>query len=152
VVACSKPPQVTTIQWSKSSTHIRPEQHVLRDLSVDESSGGHTLSRHVGRSDADLRDRLAHEHVSAASTYSDRMTAEQAVGAALAANHDRITSWAQRSSGHPNLVLDYDSPTPLGRTLRRGESSPSPCSHGLVILKWKPPSSYYVLTSYPECR
>ena len=39
-----------------------------RDLSLDESMGGHTLARHVGKSDAELADRLSRERqVSAAS-------------------------------------------------------------------------------------
>ncbi len=51
-----------------------------RDLSIDDARGGHTLKRHVGRTDAQLAERLAREHVSAASTYPDRATAERVVG------------------------------------------------------------------------
>lgn len=123
-----------------------------RDLSRDEAEGGHTLSRHVGRTDEELRQRLQHEHISAASTYTDRAAAEQAVGAALAANAQRINDWAASSGGHPNLVLDFDSPQAIGRSLRRGQSQSTPCSHALVVLKWKPPTDYFVLTSYPDCR
>lgn len=48
---------------------------VRYDLERDERRGGHTLSRHVGRSDADLRERLSRERqISAASTYTDRVT------------------------------------------------------------------------------
>jgi hypothetical protein len=123
-----------------------------RDLSRDEAAGGHTLARHVGRSDEELLDRLAHERISAASTYTDRASAEQAVGAAIAANHNRIEEWVARSGGHPNLVLDYESGTPIGRTLRRGDQNSRPCARAVVVLKWKRPADYYVLTSYPECR
>jgi Bacterial CdiA-CT RNAse A domain len=57
-----------------------------RDLSVDESMGGHTLARHVGKIDAELLQRLRREpQISAASTYTDRTSAESVVGAALAA-------------------------------------------------------------------
>jgi hypothetical protein len=122
-------------------------------LSEDEADGGHTLRKHVGRTDEQLRERLARErNISAASTYTDRATAEQAVGAAIAGNRDSIAGWLDRSERHSNLVLDYDAPQPVGRTLRRGESNPLPCSHATVVLKYQPPGSYYVLTSYPECR
>ena len=123
-----------------------------RDLSRDEAEGGHTLSRHVGRTDDELRERLQHEHISAASTYTDRAAAEQAVGAAIAANAQRINGWVASSGGHTNLVLDYDSPQPIGRSLRRGQAQSTPCSHALVVLKWKRPADYFVLTSYPDCR
>ncbi|MBZ5655590.1 MAG: hypothetical protein LAO56_09970 [Acidobacteriia bacterium] len=124
-----------------------------RDLSQDEAAGGHILRKHVGRTDDQLLERLDHErNISGASTYTDRATAERAVGAAIAQSQDRIQRWLNRSGGHPNLVLDYDADQPIGRTINRGESQSRPCSHALVVLKYEPPSGYYVLTSYPECR
>jgi hypothetical protein len=128
---------------------------VSRDLAQDEAAGGHTLKKHVGRTDEQLQERLMRErNIAAASTYTDRSTAEHAVGVALQENHDKIDRWLARPGGHPNLVLDYDgSPSaPIGRTLRRGQSSTEPCSHAVVVLKWDGGSSYHVLTSYPECR
>ena len=124
-----------------------------RDLSQDEAAGGHILRKHVGRTDDELLERLDNErNISGASTYTDRTTAERVVGAAIARSQDRIQHWLNRSGGHPNLVLDYDSDHPIGRTINRGESLSRPCSHALVVLKYDPPSGYYVLTSYPECR
>jgi hypothetical protein len=124
----------------------------IRDLSQDEAAGGHILRKHVGRTDEQLLERLDHErNISGASTYTDRTTAERVVGAAIAQSQDRIQRWLSRSGGHANLVLDYDSDQPIGRTINRGDSHSRPCSHALVVLKYEAPS-YYVLTSYPECR
>ena len=123
-----------------------------RDLTQDEAAGGHVLRKHVGRTDDELRERLDHErNISGASTYTDRSTAERAIGAAIATSQDRIQRWLTRSGGRPNLVLDYDSHQPIGRTINRGDRQSRPCSHALVVLKYSAPS-YYVLTSYPECR
>jgi hypothetical protein len=127
-------------------------QGLPRDLSQDEAAGGHVLHKHVGRTDDELRERFQRErNISGASTYTDRSTAEHAVGAAIALSQERIQRWLNRSGGHPNLVLDYDGSQPLGRTLNRGDSQSRPCSHAVVVLKYAAPS-YYVLTSYPECR
>ncbi len=138
-----------------SATNSRIEAHSsgpARDLTQDEDAGGHVLCKHVGRTDDELRERLERERsISGASTYTDRSTAEHAVGAAIARSQDRIQRWLNRSGGHPNLVLDYDSGQPLGRTLNRGDSQSRPCSHAVVVLRYAAPS-YYVLTSYPECR
>lgn len=76
------------------------------DLSRDEARGGHTLERHVGRSDDQLVDRLSREPgVSAASTYADRATAERVVEQTLARNRERIDSWLDRVGYRPNLAL-----------------------------------------------
>jgi len=135
----------------------RAESHLAngsrRDLSQDEAAGGHVLRKHVGQTDDELRERLERDRrITGASTYTDRPAAEHAIGAAIAESQDRIQRWLNRSGGHPNLVLDYDSETPIGRTINRGESEAHPCAHALVVLKYAGPNQYYVLTSYPECR
>jgi hypothetical protein len=120
---------------------------------VDEEMGGHTLQRHIGRTDDELRERLERERrISAASTYTDRVTAEHVIAEAVRQDQDRIQRWLERSGGHPNLVLDYHSDQQVGRVLNRGESHSVPCSNAVVVLKWAGPNRYYVLTSYPECR
>lgn len=126
-----------------------------RDLSIDERMGGHTLQRHVGRTDADLFDRLDRQPgISAASTYTDRATAERVVGETLARERGRIDRWLNRSGSRPNLTLDYRGPVsaPIGRTVRRGDTRVLPCSDAIVVLRWDSRRNYYVLTSYPERR
>jgi hypothetical protein len=130
------------------------EPGVRRDLSADESMGGHTLARHVGRTDAELAERLRREpQISAASTYTDRATAERAVGAALASAGRQLAAWEHRSGRRPNLVLHYTERggQPLGGSLSRGDSQPVPAFRALVVLRWDERARRaYVLTSYPE--
>jgi hypothetical protein len=150
LAACTRPPApengpATAAPSFSTSRH---------DLSQDEAAGGHTLRKHVGRTDAELRDRLRREHnISAASTWNDRESAESAIGAAIAQQNSKITHWLERES-HPNLVLDYngDSAHPFGRTLRRGKDRIEPCARAVIVLKWDGGKTYHVLTAYPECR
>lgn len=140
---------------SRTSSDLPRNAGAARDLSQDESAGGHTLRKHVARSDDELRERLRHErNISAASTWTDRQTAERAVGIALQQNRDKIDRWLNRPGGHPNLVIDYDGEPsqPIGRSLRRDADESQPCAHAIIVLKWTGPNDYYVLTSYPECR
>jgi hypothetical protein len=132
--------------------HVAMQAAAKRDLSRDESRGGHTLERHIGKTDAQLRERLDEESISTDSTYTDRDTAEMAVAAAIHENDARMNTWLHRPGGHSNLVLDYDSDSPLGRSMRRDNPQSFPCSHAVAILKWLSPSDYFVLTSYPDCR
>ena len=154
-ISCQPPPSAGSANASPSEQiHPRSESRsgAARDLSQDEAAGGHVLSKHVGRTDDQLRERLARErNISGASTYTDRATAEVVIGAAIALSQDRIQRWLDRSGGRPNLVLDYDSNQPIGRTINRGDNQSRPCSHAVVVLKYAAPS-FYVLTSYPECR
>jgi CDI toxin RNase A-like protein len=156
LAACQSPPANGNEAASTppGKMEVRAEgQIVPRDLSQDEALGGHVLRKHVGQTDDDLRERLRRErNISGASSYTDRGTAERAIGDALGRNRDRIQRWVEKPGGHANLVLDYDGDQPIGRTLNRGDSQPRLCSHAVVVLKYDPPGSYHVLTSYPECR
>ncbi len=153
LAACSRPPGNTG--GERGSNSNRPSNHTgARNLAIDEEEGGHTLKKHVGRSDRELRERMQREpNISAASTYTDRHTAEDFIGDCLSENDGRVGQWLERDR-HPNLVLDCegDPAWPIGRSLRRGQTEVEPCSRATVVLKWKQPHEYYVLTSYPDCQ
>lgn len=125
----------------------------LRDLARDEKRGGHTLSRHVGLTDAQLRERLRKDgRLSAASTWPDRATAERVVTAAIKRSTRRIAEWTAREGSRANLVIDWPGDGKvIGRSLKRGAKEPVPCTRALVVLRWDAEAEiYYVLTSYPE--
>jgi Bacterial CdiA-CT RNAse A domain len=123
------------------------------DLARDEQRGGHTLDKHVGRTDAELRERIDRERdISAASTWTDRDTAERAVADALRANREKIDRWMARGYPRPNLALHFDAGQTIGRSLRHGESEVVPATTAVVVLKADSADSFYVLTTYPEAR
>ena len=127
-----------------------------RDLETDERHGGHTLARHVGLSDADLRARLRREgRLAAASTWNDRRTAERIVAATIERSRAEIGRWRGRRTPRPNLALDWKGSEIIGRTFSRGAARAVPVSCATVVLRVRPSArgDYYVLTSYPEpCR
>ena len=121
------------------------------DLGSDEKKGGHTLERHVGKTDAELATRLkAEPNIAAASTYRDRATAEITVGEALSVDAAKVEAWRARKGDRPNLVLDIQVPSAIGRTLRRGGTARESDS-AVVVLKWDGKGGF-VLTSYPQER
>ena len=123
------------------------------DLARDEERGGHTLKKHVGQSDEQLRERLLREgDISAASTWTDRETAETTVAEALHAERGRIQNWMRRGYPRANLALHYDAARVIGRGLRRGESQTVECRRAVIVLRAEGQDNYYVLTSYPEAR
>lgn len=163
LIACQTPTSTSGASATSPSTStagsavFRGESHAtsgpIRDLGRDEAQGGHILRKHVGQTEGQLRERLERErNITGASTYTDRSTAEHAVGAAIAQSQSEIQNWLGQPGKHPNLVLDYDSDGPIGRSMNRGEYQSRVCQHAIVVLKYNGPNHYYVLTSYPECR
>jgi hypothetical protein len=126
---------------------------VRYDLGRDEERGGHTLSRHVARTDVELEERLEREsNISAASTWTDRETAEETMAEALHAERGRVESWMRRGYPRANLALHYSAERSIGRSLRRGERAPVACTDAVIVLRADGPESFYVLTAYPEAR
>ena len=116
--------------------------------------GGHTLARHVAKTDDELRDRLRREpDISSASTYSDRMTAEEVVGAALSSSGPSFNAWRNRTGRRPNFVLHFAAGRNIGRSITRGHRETVTCEDALIVLRWDDRRHrFYVLTSYPETR
>ncbi len=129
-----------------------PASGAVRNLAGDEAQGGHTLARHVGKSDAELAARLkAEPDISAASTYTDRETAERAVGTVLAKKASDVTKWEQKTGSRANLTLRYSLDSTVGRSLKRSAKSAVDVRSVVVVLKWDG-DGWFVLTSYPEDR
>ena len=157
----SAPPQASAAPAPPAASREAPDAPQDRapavsnsgyDLARDEARGGHTLARHVGRTDAQLRERLQREQISAASTYPDRATAERVVARTLAQQRSRVDQWLARKGSRPNLALDYrgDRKETIGRSLTRRTPQTIPCSDAVVVLRWDGNRGFIVLTSYPE--
>lgn len=154
LTACGQPP--ASVSPSHEQAQSRPNTIASSDrydLTRDEARGGHTLERHVGRSDAQLQERLLDEpNISAASTWTDRETAEVTIAEALQAERARIDRWMRRGYPRANLGLHYNTNRVIGRSIRRGKQQPVDCTSALIVLRADGPDDFYVLTAYPEAR
>ena len=129
LVACQSPTATSNASATAASATGRQESRLAsgpsRDLSQDEAAGGHILRKHVGQTEDELRERLERErHITGASTYTDRPTAEHAVGAAIAQSQRQIESWLGRRAGTRTLCSTttarsrLDEPSTVARTGR----------------------------------
>ncbi len=121
------------------------------DLRRDEGRGGHTIARHVGRTDAQLRARLEQESIAAASSYPDLATAEDVVRRVLDEHARTVQAWIDRRTPKPNLAIRHRArdDLPTGRILRRGWTASREVTGAVVVLRSRG-QDWYVLTSYPE--
>ena len=120
-----------------------------RDLAADEATGGHTLTRHVGKSDQELAARLERESgLALASSFADRAVAEHAVGSALAAEQRRIAAWSTSGRGETLAISWHGDGAPVGRLLERGAAART-VGNVRVVLRRRA-GGWFVLTAYPE--
>jgi len=115
-------------------------------LAAHEAAGGHTIAKHVGQTDAQLRAR----NLPRASTFADRVTAELAIDHTIAANQTQIGEWLTGSGNE--LVVTHSMPISVGTSLTRGAAQSTNVSNVRVILRRDPGLStgYRVHTAYPE--
>lgn len=120
-------------------------------LEAHERAGGHLLARHVGKSAEQLRQRLENDsRISAASSFTDKKTAETAVTAAVSANQKKITSWLKGDDDR--LVITYRSSTPVGISVGRSSSRARDATGVRLVLvrDTRFNGGWRILTGYPE--
>ena len=120
-------------------------------LDFHEAAGGHTLERHVGKTEVQLAQRLEKEkRISAASSFTYRSVAEAAIAEAMSKNQSAIDSWMK--SGSNRYTIDYNANKTIGITLRRGASKATQTSRLRIVLQrsTKLPPGYFILTAYPQ--
>ncbi len=117
--------------------------------------GGHTLSRHVGLSEAELRTRLANRPtLSGSSTFYNRRVAEEAISQALRFNSSYITNWAKTTRPGAKLNIDFFAGKEVGFGIESATGSVIKSHKMRVVLELQMYNDkpYYVLTAFPILR
>ncbi|NTZ99063.1 RHS repeat-associated core domain-containing protein, partial [Pseudomonas koreensis] len=120
-------------------------------LATHEAQGGHLIIKHIGRTDAQLAQRLmAEPHIPAASTFSDRAGAEAAVSEALRVNAQKVQDFLNSKKGKTTITHHLNQP--VGVSLLNGATHPQSALKLLLVLKKDPtlPLGYFLLTGFPE--
>lgn len=128
-----------------------------KSLELDELLGGHSITKHVGKSESWLRQRLLNEpETKSASSFRNYETANKVVAEAIKDNTDTIEKWLSGGSDKP-LKLNTIADNPVGIVLERGKGG----SVGLktatetrkaevLLVKDNTSKGWHVLTSYPS--
>jgi hypothetical protein len=120
-------------------------------LAAQEAQGGHTIARHVGRTEAQLRARLVEQPgIPAASTFLTLEQAEQTVAAALRANRSAIKAWAA-GTGPGTWRFSYTSSTIVGQGVVRSTGQLTQMKNAVVVLRKVVAGNrvYFVVTAFP---
>jgi Bacterial CdiA-CT RNAse A domain len=120
-------------------------------LRAHEHSGSHTLARHVGKKDEELRARLFDDRrPPAASTFRDRGEAEHVIERTLCDNRDAIGEWME--SGRRKRAFVTDLGVDVGRVLVRGSDEVVNGTKVRLVLVRDPsmPDGWRVLSAFPD--
>lgn len=150
--ACQENEVVSTPQQSKTAKEFtaNASRGGASFLIDHENCGGHTIERHIGKSDDYLRDRLYNSSISAASTFYDLNQAGQVIFNAISNNSTRVNNWLNGSGGF-RLVLSYTHHSIIGKVLLRGEYYPYESNMFKVVLERNSCTGdgYKIVTAYP---
>jgi hypothetical protein len=122
-------------------------------LATEEAAGGHTIARHVGRTEADLRLRLTKQPaIEAASTFKSLGDAERMVAANLRANRGAIETWAKAAKPGQTKAFSYAAGKAVGHGVVRATGKLTDMSNVVVVLRKVVSQNrvYFVLTAYPK--
>ncbi len=119
-------------------------------LEQHENAGGHLISRHVGKTEQALKQRLRNEpRISGSSSFYNHAIAETTVSNAVRQNQPQISQWlGSHSARH---VIVYKSTQPVGLAIQRGQQKAVPVNSARIILQrdQRMPNGYRIVTGYP---
>ncbi|MGF6479454.1 RNase A-like domain-containing protein [Paraburkholderia sp. JPY419] len=113
-------------------------------------NGGHTILKHVGRTEAQLRERLRLESERrVVSSFRDLAAAEWAISKVMESNTSKIRNWAQ-SNPRRDLVLYQDVGRKVGYGIIRATGEFKHMSTIQVVFRFEEYNGmpYYIFTSY----
>ncbi|WP_020061262.1 RNase A-like domain-containing lipoprotein [Bacillus sp. 123MFChir2] len=128
----------------------------VSDKILDEMEGppknGHTIERHVGKTDEQLKERLRTDNVSAASTYYDKEAATKAVKDTIKQHEKEIEKWLKESKEN-RLVLNTKHNFAVGKTVLKKDMRVKDGLQNTVTVLQKDKGSqlgFKIVTSYPS--
>lgn len=112
--------------------------------------GGHTLLKHVGLSEQELRARLV--NISRASTFYNQDMAEKVISKAIRENQTRIITLVKHLPKEKSFAIDYISNTPIGFGVTKGSQNIEKLYKARVVFLTSEYNGqpYYILTAYPK--
>lgn len=114
--------------------------------------GGHTLLRHVGKTEAELRARLLTDTgIPVASSFKSLEVAERVLYQGLRANKTSIESWARSGAPGARRAFSYVASEFVGHGVVRTSGQLVQMKKITIVLKMEQYAGklYYILTAYP---
>jgi hypothetical protein len=114
--------------------------------------GGHTVERHVGKSDAELRQRLARDpRLAVASAWDDLAAARATIDRALSEHAGELLRWLGHAPAGARRTIDYRGATPIGRAVRaEAPARVVRLSNARLVIESLGNGRWRLITAYPS--
>ncbi len=122
-------------------------------LIFHENLDGHTIRKHVGKTEAQLLKRFESEpDITGSGSFLDLATAERAVGENLKANKSLIDDWLMDTNSNAPMRIRTNVVYEVGIAIPQGSSEAAKSNSVFTLLKKDPlaHNGYRIHTSYPE--
>jgi hypothetical protein len=118
----------------------------------DDRWGGHTVERHVGKTDADLRARLARDQrLDTASAWDSAEIAATVIEATLKRHEAELAQWLARAPPGSRRVLDHRGETRVGRAIRaEAPQRVVPLTNARLVIEALGQGRWRLITAYPN--
>lgn len=143
-----------SIEKQNADTKTQQTSDTLLEEMEGPPKNGHTLERHVGKSEQELKSRVQKEHITVASTYDDKETATKAVRDSLYINDKKIKKWLNESK-RDRLVLNAHHSFAVGKAVLQPDMRVHKDIHDTITVLAKDQTSelkYKIITSYPNSK
>lgn len=125
------------------------DAYLMRPIKGNEGPDGHVLSKHVGKTEAELRARYGVEaKIAGSSSFPDAETADRVVQSGLQQNKAAILNW-MKDPGQSRLYVPYRGTTPIGMTILK-DGTVVPKTDALIGLRKDGKGGFYFFTAYPK--
>ncbi len=115
-------------------------------------NGQHVTSRHIGKTDAELLQRISsNSKITASSTFTNETVANSVINSSLmdSNNVTKINAWLTNGA-KGNLPISYNGNTVIGRGVSQGSNAVNNLTNAKVILKGNGNGGFDILTAYPS--
>ena len=123
-----------------------------KDAPAQDRWGGHMETEHVGKTEAQMRERMEKDKIPAVSTFKDFETADRARKEALDAKSREIDNWLKTSEPGERLSVEHQSKESLGtRVTADGKVDHSPSTIFMRLERTNSrPEGYRIVTGFPK--
>ncbi|MGF6397103.1 RHS repeat-associated protein [Pseudomonas frederiksbergensis] len=122
-------------------------------LAAHEAQGGHLIEKHIGRTEAQLRERLeAEPHIPIASTFPNQTAAEATVSSVMDRNKELIDDFMNGNARRLIITQPMSAPVGVGVVRRSGELESLSVVKLILQRTNESPSGYIIYTGYASDR